>query len=220
MFTGLDHNSLLGHWFSEWVSETSAVNSWNLLEIQSFIAHPRPIESRTLAAKPSHVCFNKAFWWFWWFSSQRTIVMVDHLPNRTAALASFVFYMHHLQFSWNGPTSLIARILLSFPSLFRTFGRGICSGSGSECCSALHLLCNHSQGSCACLLGQGILSCVWMLWYVAQHRWKELEISDIQQIPAKEEFPQRRCVLDYRECDSSWQWDLLLPDPIPRPNEW
>ena len=99
----------------------------NLLEIQIFIPHPRPIEVGTLAVEPSHLCFM-------------------------ALLAVFL--------KWTSLTHCLDLAL--FTSFFRVFGRGIHSWSGSECCSALHLLSSHSWESCACLLGQGILSYVWM----------------------------------------------------------
>lgn len=139
--------------------------------------------------------------------------------NRIAAVVSFLFYEALLAvfLKWTNLTHCLRLALL--PSFFRVFGRGIHSQGGSECTSALPLLSSPLWGSRACVLGPGTLSCVWMSWSSGQHWWKELEIPDIQQISADGAFIQRRRVLDHRECDFSWQWDLLLPDPIPRPNE-
>lgn len=163
--------------------------------------------------------FNKTSWRFWCPSSLRVIVIENHPPNRIAAVSSSFYKALLAVFpKWTSLTHCLHLALLFF--LFSVFGRIVRSWGGSECLSTLQLHASHLWRSRACVLGQGILSCISMSQYGAQHWWKERELSDIQKIPAKGEYPQRRRVLDHRECDLSRQWDLLLPHPVLRPNEW
>lgn len=105
-------------------------------------------------------------------------------------------------------------------SLCRVLGKCLHSWGREECLSALQLHCTCPWDARAYLLGQGILSFVTVCQCGAQNGWNECDISEIQKIPAKGEFLQRRHVADHKECDSSWLWDLLLQDTIPWPNEW
>ena len=93
MFTGPGHDSLLGHWFSNWGSKMSHILSvsWELVRNIILGPHPRTIEWGTLAVELSSLCLNKAFWWFWCPLSLRIIAIVNCSPSRTAAVVSSLF---------------------------------------------------------------------------------------------------------------------------------